>query len=128
MKKLIGKICKYFEKVMEEVRQFDECLNAMRKSRGEDEEAVDGIQMTKPNEVPHIAIGSGKFEDGSTFVAINYIDGGTNLNVGERCGEIKNQLIPIYVMQFFQSGSVDSLIVHANWAKENLTYKAEDSE
>lgn len=127
MKKLIEKICEYFARLLDEVGQIDACIRAMREPHGEDEEAVSGIKMTKPNEVPNIAIGSGKFEDGSTCVVINYIEGGTSRKCGERIGDDECKLVPIYVMQFFQEGSIDSLITHAQWAKEHLDYKREES-
>lgn len=127
MKKLIKKIGDVFARILDSVRQIDTYIRAMREPHGEDEEMVSGIKMTKPNEVPNIAIGSGKFEDGSTCVVINYIEGGTSRKCGERIGDDKCKLVPIYVMQFFQGGSIDSLITHALWAKEHLDYKQEEA-
>jgi len=127
MKKLIGKICKYFAKVLDEVHQFDECLNAMRESRGEDEDTVECINFTKPNEKSHLTVGSGTMLDGSAFISVNYIPDGIEEQVGTQ-REIRDELEePITAFRFYQVGSIDSFIEQLNWAKERLAYQEEES-
>ena len=116
MEKLIEKCCAVFESFLEKI------------SKRKNNETVECINFTKPNEKSYLTVGSGTLLDGSVFISVNYVPDGVEELVGTQREIRDERKEPIIAFRFYQAGSIDSFIEQLNWAKEHLDYKQEDEE